>query len=70
MFIYGLHYFGTAWAKTLWNCVCQGRPRGEMTVEERLEAADRRRVDGNELFKEDKLHEAVQQYEMVCDVMC
>jgi hypothetical protein len=36
-----------------------------MTVEERIEAADRRRVDGNELFKEDKLQEAVQQYEMV-----
>lgn len=38
---------------------------GEMVVEERIEAADRRRVDGNELFKEGKIAEAMQQYEMV-----
>ena len=36
-----------------------------MTVEERIEAADRRKVDGNELFKEGKIAEAMQQYEMV-----
>jgi hypothetical protein len=38
---------------------------GEMVVEERIEAADRRKVDGNELFKEGKIAEAMQQYEMV-----
>lgn len=43
----------------------QGRPRGEMTVEERIEAADRRKVDGNDLFKEGKIAAAMQQYEMV-----
>lgn len=36
-----------------------------MTVEERISAADRRRMDGNNLFKEEKLAEAMQHYEMV-----
>lgn len=36
-----------------------------MTVEERIEAADRRKKEGNELFSEEKLEEAMQQYEMV-----
>jgi len=36
-----------------------------MTVEERIGAADRRKMDGNSLFKEEKLEEAMQQYEMV-----
>ena len=36
-----------------------------MTVEERISTADRRRMDGNALFKEEKLEEAMQQYEMV-----
>lgn len=48
----------------------QGRPRGEMMVEERIEAADRRRVDGNEFFKENKFEEAIQQYEMVRVLIC
>ena len=39
-----------------------------MTVEERIGAADRRKMDGNHLFKEDKLEEAMQQYEMVIDL--
>lgn len=39
-----------------------------MTVEERIGAADRRKMDGNSLFKEDKLEEAMQQYEMVIDL--
>lgn len=36
-----------------------------MTVEERIGTADRRKMDGNALFKEEKLEEAMQQYEMV-----
>lgn len=36
-----------------------------MTVEERIGAADRRKMDGNALFQEEKLEEAMQQYEMV-----
>lgn len=36
-----------------------------MVVEERIEAANRRKVDGNELFKEGRFEEAMQQYEMV-----
>lgn len=36
-----------------------------MTVEERIGSADRRKMDGNALFKDDKLEEAMQQYEMV-----
>lgn len=36
-----------------------------MTVEERIGAADRRKMDGNSLFKDDKLEEAMLQYEMV-----
>lgn len=36
-----------------------------MTVEERIGAADRRKMDGNALFKDDKLEEAMLQYEMV-----
>lgn len=39
-----------------------------MTVEERIEAADRRKVEGNNYFKEEKLEEAMQQYEMVTDL--
>lgn len=41
-----------------------------MTVEERISAADRRKMDGNALFKEDKLAEAIQQYEMVTPTLC
>lgn len=36
-----------------------------MTVEERIEAADRRKLEGNAYFKDEKLEEAMQQYEMV-----
>lgn len=36
-----------------------------MTVEERIGTADKRKMDGNALFKEEKLEEAMQQYEMV-----
>lgn len=36
-----------------------------MTVEERIQATDRRKVEGNSYFKEEKLEEAMQQYEMV-----
>ncbi|XWS32522.1 hypothetical protein CRYUN_Cryun23aG0165300 [Craigia yunnanensis] len=43
----------------------EGKARGDMTVEERIGAADRRKMDGNALFKEDKLEEAMQQYEML-----
>lgn len=43
----------------------QGKPRSDMTVEERISAADRRKMDGNDLFKVDQLEEAMQQYEMV-----
>ncbi|XP_065870823.1 peptidyl-prolyl cis-trans isomerase FKBP42 isoform X1 [Euphorbia lathyris] len=42
----------------------EGKARGDMTVEERIGAADRRKMDGNALFKEEKLEEAMQQYEM------
>lgn len=47
----------------------EGKARSDMTVEERIEAADRRRQHGNELFKEDKLAEAMQQYEMALAYM-
>lgn len=43
----------------------QGKARSDMTVEERIGAADRRKMDGNAMFKENKLEEAMQQYEMV-----
>lgn len=36
-----------------------------MTVEERIGAADRKKMDGNALFNDDKLEEAMLQYEMV-----
>lgn len=47
----------------------EGKARSDMTVEERIEAADRRRQQGNGLFKEDKLAEAMQQYEMALAYM-
>eukprot|EP01018_Ginkgo_biloba_P000973 Gb_11891 [translate_table: standard] len=47
----------------------EGKARSDMTVEERIEAADRRRQEGNEFFKEDKLAEAMQQYEMALAYM-
>jgi hypothetical protein len=43
----------------------QGKARSDMTVEERIGAADRRKKDGNALFQENKLEEAMQQYGMV-----
>ncbi|VFQ73803.1 unnamed protein product [Cuscuta campestris] len=42
----------------------EGKARSDMTVEERIGAADRRKMDGNVFFKEEKLEEAMQQYEM------
>lgn len=52
--------------RNLTNCVqLQGKARSDMTVEERIEAADRRKIEGNEYFKEKKFEEAMQQYEMV-----
>ncbi|XP_020572049.1 peptidyl-prolyl cis-trans isomerase FKBP42 [Phalaenopsis equestris] len=47
----------------------EGKARSDMTVEERIGAADRRRMDGNALFKEEKLEEAMQQYEMAIAYM-
>ncbi|KAI3510851.1 hypothetical protein L1887_17988 [Cichorium endivia] len=47
----------------------EGKARSDMTVEERISAADRRRMDGNTLFKEEKLEEAIQQYEMAIAYM-
>ncbi|KAL8170642.1 hypothetical protein V2J09_022446 [Rumex salicifolius] len=47
----------------------EGKTRSDMTVEERIGAADRRRMNGNALFKEEKLEEALQQYEMVASAL-
>ncbi|KAM7264088.1 hypothetical protein ACFE04_001771 [Oxalis oulophora] len=47
----------------------EGKTRGDMTVEERIGAADRRKTDGNSLFKDEKLEEAMQQYEMAIAYM-
>ncbi|KAK0574013.1 hypothetical protein LWI29_016988 [Acer saccharum] len=47
----------------------EGKTRGDMTVEERIGAADRRKMDGNAFFKEEKLEEAIQQYEMAIAYM-
>ncbi|CAN1132620.1 Peptidyl-prolyl cis-trans isomerase FKBP42 [Linum perenne] len=47
----------------------EGKARADMTVEERIGSADRRKMDGNKLFKEEKLEEAMQQYEMAIAYM-
>ncbi|KAF9593295.1 hypothetical protein IFM89_021051 [Coptis chinensis] len=47
----------------------EGKARGDMTVEERIGAADRRKMEGNVLFKDEKLEEAMQQYEMAIAYM-
>ncbi|KAG2671661.1 hypothetical protein I3760_13G006600 [Carya illinoinensis] len=47
----------------------EGKARADMTVEERIVSADRRKMDGNALFKEEKLEEAMQQYEMAIAYM-
>ncbi|KAF3338617.1 peptidyl-prolyl cis-trans isomerase FKBP42 isoform X2 [Carex littledalei] len=47
----------------------EGKARSDMTVEERIEAADRRKKEGNALFAEEKLQEAMQQYEMAIAYM-
>ncbi|KAJ6817491.1 peptidyl-prolyl cis-trans isomerase FKBP42 [Iris pallida] len=47
----------------------EGKARSDMTVEERIEAADRRKIEGNTYFKEEKLEEAMQQYEMAVAYM-
>ncbi|XP_039131309.1 peptidyl-prolyl cis-trans isomerase FKBP42 isoform X2 [Dioscorea cayenensis subsp. rotundata] len=47
----------------------EGKARSDMTVEERIEAADRRKLEGNAYFKDEKLEEAMQQYEMAIAYM-
>ncbi|KAM0878373.1 hypothetical protein ACQ4PT_034920 [Festuca glaucescens] len=47
----------------------KGKARSDMTVEERIEAADRRKLEGNDYFKEKKFDEAMQQYEMAVAYM-
>ncbi|KAG9456466.1 hypothetical protein H6P81_000974 [Aristolochia fimbriata] len=47
----------------------EGKARSDMTVDERIEAADRRKMEGNALFKDEKLEEAMQQYEMAIAYM-
>nr|ACU23419.1 unknown [Glycine max] len=47
----------------------EGKARSDMTVEERIGAADRRKMDGNALYQEEKLEEAMQQYEMAIAYM-
>eukprot|EP00249_Psilotum_nudum_P013799 c24519_g1_i2 orf=250-1101(+) len=47
----------------------EGKPRSDMTVEERIEAAERRKVEGNQFFKDEKLELAIQQYEMALAYM-
>ncbi|KAL5981406.1 Peptidyl-prolyl cis-trans isomerase fkbp42 [Asimina triloba] len=47
----------------------EGKARSDMTVEERIEASDRRKAEGNDYFKEEKLEEAIQQYEMAIAYM-
>ncbi|EPS72809.1 hypothetical protein M569_01946, partial [Genlisea aurea] len=42
----------------------EGKARSDMTAEERIGAADQRKTNGNAFFKEEKLEEAMQQYEM------
>lgn len=49
--------------------VKEGKARSDMTVEERIGSADRRKMDGNTFFKEEKLEEAMQQYEMAIAYM-
>lgn len=49
--------------------VKEGKARSDMTVEERIGTADRRKMDGNTLFQEEKLEEAMQQYEMAIAYM-
>ncbi|KAM1778308.1 hypothetical protein ACFX12_039818 [Malus domestica] len=47
----------------------EGKARSDMTVDERIGAADRRKMDGNALFKDEKLEEAMQLYEMAIAYM-
>ncbi|XP_010916303.1 peptidyl-prolyl cis-trans isomerase FKBP42 isoform X1 [Elaeis guineensis] len=47
----------------------EGKARSDMTVEERIQAADGRKMEGNSYFKEEKLPEAMQQYEMAIAYM-
>lgn len=49
--------------------VCaQDRDRRTMLFEERLEAAERRRLEGNALFAESKYKEALAKYALVRDI--
>lgn len=47
----------------------EGKARSDMTVEERIQAADTRKMRGNDFFKDEKLEEAMQQYEMAIAYM-
>ncbi|KAG2711296.1 hypothetical protein I3760_04G070400 [Carya illinoinensis] len=54
---------------SLFDKTKEGKARADMTVEERIGSADRRKMDVNALFKEEKLEEAMQQYEMAIAYM-
>ncbi|XP_077224071.1 peptidyl-prolyl cis-trans isomerase FKBP42-like [Tasmannia lanceolata] len=47
----------------------EGKARSDMTVEERIGVADKRKMEGNAYFKDEKLEEAMQQYEMAIAYM-
>ena len=47
-----------------WHCM-QSKERGEMLYEERLEAAERRRLEGNELFKAGQCRDALGKYAVI-----
>ncbi|KAH0870618.1 hypothetical protein HID58_077640 [Brassica napus] len=67
--LYEVEVIGFDETKEAKGWIVQGKARSDMTVEERIGAADRRKMDGNNLFKEDKLEEAMQQYEMAIAYM-
>ncbi|KAF8396142.1 hypothetical protein HHK36_017755 [Tetracentron sinense] len=61
-----INYVGFGLTKVLPTQICfifQGKARSDMTVEERIGAADQRKMDGNVYFKDEKLEAAMQQYE-------
>ncbi|CAN7012979.1 unnamed protein product [Brassica rapa subsp. trilocularis] len=67
--LYEVEVIGFDETKEAKGWIVQGKARSDMTVEERIGAADRRKMDGNNLFKDDKLEEAMQQYEMAIAYM-
>ena len=51
--------------RLLYHLTLQGKAHSDMIVEERIDAAEQRKMDGNALLQEEKLEEAMQRCKII-----